>query len=451
VEEIQALQQKGGDLSLDAKRSLFFRYKDILRERLHLEKVREKEDIRNEAFWMMDRRMPHVHQFRDVWDDLNRSARLREALSDDAKLEIFEDFMEMKIKDDKMRQHDTTKRHKDRFFDSLMDLRKSGDLGLDALWKNVEQKLKNFEQYRNLDQLDRLEIWIYFIEKINKDHDRQHEEELKFMYPTHLKNRTNFWQLLIKMRQEGKITRSTQWDDIIPHLQHTDEFKQVHEQYGPKPIDLFEEYRADLHEEFQEQLAQVDSILSRRSAAHKPSPFFSEHTSLEEFLSAIQEGQQGDETQQLNVEILKEVYISKREHVLQLKHQQAREDFLQMLQEHISSIGADILYDTVATILADKPAFKAIEEESERQHLFTQHKEALKRKEMAQEDSKKRKRLHDDSVSPSMHPEPKRSRMENHSSDSAPSPHTVPTTQPKSNFASLLKKVKGTLSGSDAS
>lgn len=175
-------------------------------------------------------------------------------LEDQEKQEMCEEFFEEFVE---KRRKEMKELRKEKMADFRKVLEESKDITHEMRWRKVEKELSENEAYQWLDKIDALNVWEeYVADEHEKEQERKDQEKRAF----ERRARDGFRQLLQELLEQGRITYTTLWPDVV---------KRIHEEVryqaavgaasgsvGSTPKELFLDMKQDLYGEF---LATVDT------------------------------------------------------------------------------------------------------------------------------------------------------------------------------------------------
>lgn len=428
-------------MDISWKRRLFFRYKDLLKEKLHLEKQKEIERIRNLAYSIMENIKPN--RFQDVWEELNKEEGLKN-VSDQEKVDLYESFVLDKSREKALKENEINKQNKDAFLKLLEEEYEKGTFDFSSVpilkdenkdeiirsnwknqslkhipaeelfWRNIEAKIKDKQEYKSLEKMDKLELWNLFIVRLTNDQHNFLTKQRQLEYHIHLKNRVSFWQKLLNLFKEGQLNKDSKWEDARLLFENDEETKVLSYQFGPKPINLFQEFVEDLKNDFQQKLLLIRKFFDK---SNKSIADFTLE-SFTEFILQAGDIFTNERFPIQNDKFLQQIYQYLYQEYLEDKKRKENEAFFKLLQK-IETIDPETNFEDIIPQIENQEEYTIIGDIAILKSLFNKYTEKLKHK------LKRERSIESDSSTPSS----KRQKIE-----------TTPSLEPES--IELLQKLK---------
>jgi len=352
-------------------------------------------------------------RYREAAAILGEEERWTNLDNEEEREDLFEDFMTMLDKHEKMRLRAEREEHMaevKRWLDGKEDLDGKMD------WKEFEEAVGTVEAFKKLEKNDRVRIYDdWRREQARKEEElRRKEKEAARAKRKELKSA--FWKYLESLYEEGKMDRKSEWRDLKATVKETKEYAELEEADKGAAHELFEDYAEELDKDHREKRRIVKDILHEKGTA------LTATTSYEDFCALLEgEPREGEEEKvqedrdgpqhpvvhgrasSIPEKMLKKVFedlVQKEKDKIKAeekKRKLRKEDFLVLL-DRCHEIEPGTTWEEAKRLIEGRSAFKALKEE-EREEYFGEFLKTL-------EGGKKRSR-EDEEEEPGEIPTPK--------------------------------------------
>ena len=158
----------------------------------------------------------------------------------DDELEREELFEEYALSLERKEQQERRNKRKERLA-AFRELLVASGVGVRSQWRRVQHQVEADPAYLALDKIDRLAVFEELVRELEAADEQERHAAKEATRRRERKQRDAFRALLLRMQREGTLSPKSRWEDILPHVKLTDEYRGAAEQSGSTPAELFED------------------------------------------------------------------------------------------------------------------------------------------------------------------------------------------------------------------
>jgi len=378
------------------KRQLFGEYLN-LKQREDRENLRKKRlNAREEMLKLLRSNINGTYEikldtnFRDVYQSLSVHECWEYIDGDSKRDEVFQDFMDEFEKTDRDKKREDRKIFSERVREKIME-----DDSISPLtrWRDIIAKFKNDEDFEKGNKMELLKMWEEYVKEISS---KERTQAIKDKNKRERQNRQSFRKELIKLREDKKITITTQWAELLENIQEVRVVEDVIITSGSTARDLFLECQEPLIEQFEEDKSKIRKIMRDREIDLNSTTTFKEFKAQfddridgipEEHLcmtceyyvekATEREKEEKEEAEREKRTKLKKVREREREEE-ERRDKRKKESFIELLEE--SDIRQSHSFDDIEDMIGHKSDWKAVVDNAERRDIVADFLRDLKDK-----------------------------------------------------------------------
>eukprot|EP00898_Chlorokybus_atmophyticus_P006575 jgi/Chlat1/6919/Chrsp52S06597 len=346
---------------------------------------RQREKLARESFTQMLQECAELKstmRYSKAVPLLEKDTRFHEVKVEREREELYEEYMYDLEKKEKERARLVRRQNMAAFRELLEE---KAFITASSQWRKVQEKIEDDPRYEAVDKIDRLDVFQDYIKELEKKELEQKQLEKEERRRQERKNRDVFVELMTDHASTGVFNASTSWKEYLALVKDHEAYKAVQSNSsGSTPKELFHDYRFELDEKYHAQRSKIKEALRERKFSMKST------TTLEEFKAALAEAAEVVASiPEMNVKLAHEDFAAKakeKEEKEAKRKKRAADEFLEYLKTSSKVVTASSTWADVQSELQDKSAYKAVDNDEEREALFNQAVEHLQQKEKEKAD-----------------------------------------------------------------
>ncbi|KYQ89334.1 WW domain-containing protein [Tieghemostelium lacteum] len=244
-------------------------------------------------------------------------------------------------------------------------------------WRKVRDEYETDPLYTSLDNFDFLSVFEAHIRELEKKQDDLKRLEREKQKRESRKDRDAFRQLLADKYQSQELHALTRWKEFHSKIQNLPEYEKLSQQTsGSSPLDLFVDFKEDLEKKYEKDYKKLKDIVRALDFNYVP-----QQTTIESFKEAILKHEKISTVSPQNflpfLEYLRYKEESKEKSLAKKKKKQQKH-FQQLLSDQ-RNINAESTWQQVKQQIQNEKYFEELADEDERERLFNQHLEYVKK------------------------------------------------------------------------